>query len=73
MLARHLGQLARQALRFVGGPDAAALARQVDLANDTRRASQRTELAEPMGCRHRRKAARCPDSPGYRSIPSHRR
>jgi hypothetical protein len=38
VLARHLGQLARQALRFVGGPDAAALARQVDLANRIARA-----------------------------------
>lgn len=33
MLARHLGELARRALRAVGGDEAVALARQVDLAN----------------------------------------
>src|SRR5213593_800140 len=32
-LARHLGELARRALRSVGGDDAVALAREVDLAN----------------------------------------
>src|ERR671931_2846476 len=33
VLARHLGELARRALRAVGGDDAVALVRQVDLAN----------------------------------------
>src|SRR5436309_88083 len=33
VLARHLAELARRALRSVTGADAAALVRQVDLAN----------------------------------------